>query len=223
MEPRFATRAIEASNDRQWATDGAAACGTIVILSSIIRVLGKGSSGTTTTASGGAPTVTRFGVATRDLTCFATGVTGTLASDRPYSDGCHLPNGRSPVGWLLDLPRSDAQTSSSLPALEAPTERNSDATHETSGIWLRTLIEDAHAGPRAHELVMATPCGFAPQGGNPATKSHDDSSSNLRGRSIRAGRVGNALLYGCCKAVNHHLTTHDASSSKLAPGQGLEP
>src|SRR5204862_2384368 len=74
MEPRFATRAIEASNDCQWATDGAAACGSIVILSLIIRVLGDGSGGTTTSAPGGARTATRSGGATRDLTRFATGM-----------------------------------------------------------------------------------------------------------------------------------------------------
>src|SRR6266704_5137548 len=107
MEPRFATRAIEASNARQWATDGAAACGSIVILSSIIRVLGKGSSGTTTTASGGAPTARGFGVVTRDLTCFATGIgEPSLPVDHTPIAAIH-PNGRFSVAWLLRF--ADAQ------------------------------------------------------------------------------------------------------------------
>jgi hypothetical protein len=33
----------------------------------------------------------------------------------------------------------------------------------------------------------------------------------------------NALLYGCCSAVNHRLTANQISYSKLAPGQGFEP
>src|SRR5881398_3725419 len=104
MEPRFATRAIEASKDRQWATDGAAACGSIVILSSIIRVLGKGSSGTTTTASGGAPTATRFGVVTRDLTCFATGIgEPSLPVDHTPIAAIH-PTVATPWPGYLDLP-----------------------------------------------------------------------------------------------------------------------
>ena len=118
MEPRFATRAIEASNDRQWATDGAAACGSIVILSSIIRVLGKGSSGTTTTASGGAPTATRFGVVTRDLTCFPTGIgEPSLPVDHTPIAAIH-PTVATPWPGYLDLPMR--KTSSSLPALRAP-------------------------------------------------------------------------------------------------------
>ena len=119
MEPRFATRAIEASNDRQWATDGAAACGSIVILSSIIRVLGDGSGGTTTTAPGGAPTATRSGGATRDLTRFATGMRRKpdFPNDHTPITAIH-PTVATPWPGYLDLPMR--KTPSSLPALRAP-------------------------------------------------------------------------------------------------------
>src|SRR5438445_2689679 len=135
MEPRFATRAIEASNDRQWATDGAAACGSIVILSSIIRVLGKGSSGTTTTASGGAPTATRFGVVTRDLTCFATGIgEPSLPVDHTPIAAIH-PTVATPWPGYLDLPMRKTH----FLAARAPGSKRdtSDASTETSRIWLR--------------------------------------------------------------------------------------
>jgi hypothetical protein len=32
-----------------------------------------------------------------------------------------------------------------------------------------------------------------------------------------------ALLHGCCNAVNRRLTANQISYSKLAPGQGFEP
>src|SRR5436305_14561764 len=107
MEPRFATRAIEASNDRQWATDGAAACGSIVILSSIIRMLGDGSGGTTTTALGDPPAATRSGGATRDLTRFATGMRRKPDFPNDHTPMAPIyPAAASPSRGSLDLPRT---------------------------------------------------------------------------------------------------------------------
>jgi hypothetical protein len=97
MWPRLSMLAIEAANERQWAADGAGACGTMTILRSSIPILGSPSGDAATSAFGHDATAADFGGATGDMTRFPTGMSDLPFHIRHYADGHCIPNGRLAV------------------------------------------------------------------------------------------------------------------------------
>jgi hypothetical protein len=101
--PRLSTLAIEASNDRQWAIDGAGTCGSRAILRSSIPIVSGPSGRAATTAYRAVGATARLGAATGDMTRFPTGMSDLPFHIGHYADVHFLPTGRVSVAKQLNF------------------------------------------------------------------------------------------------------------------------